>query len=229
MRVSIPILLVVMAMILFQLPAPAYSQRFLLGAKVAAQVTDTFASFPVPTTVNQDRVLFGPMAEVAVTHGFMLEVNALYKPKFNYTNVESHFLSSMTETETTTTNVSAHSWEIPFLLKYRLPKHDRIFVGGGFSARSVVGTTQTETTVNLYPLGLPPTTAATSTSDIQKRWTYGPVISGGIDLRAGMFHLQPELRYTRWNSAPFPYGMHLDSFQALIGVGVGKGRSVMSK
>jgi hypothetical protein len=225
MRVSIPILLVVMAMILFQLPAPAYSQRFLLGAKVAAQVTDTFASFPVPTTVNQDRVLFGPMAEVGVLHRFMVEINGLYKPKFNYTNVESHFLSSMTETETTTTNVSAHSWEIPFLLKYRLPKHDRIFVGGGFSARNVVGTTKTICTFSVLigPVIPPPTIEKISSDgDIVNHWTHGPVFAVVADIPAHKVHFQPELRYTRRNAAPFPYSMHSNSVQALIGVAVGK-------
>jgi hypothetical protein len=75
-------------------------------------MTDSF-TFPVPTTVNEDRVLFGPMAEVAVTHGFMLEVNALYKPKFNYRNFFTHV--NGTEVLDRTTDVSAHSWEIPLL------------------------------------------------------------------------------------------------------------------
>jgi hypothetical protein len=221
MRISIPVLLVWMAMILFQLPAPAYSQRFLLGAKVAAQMTDTFASFPVPTTVDQDRVLFGPIAEVGVTHRLMVEINALYKPKFNYTNVYTHVNATVQLDKTT--DVSAHSWEIPLLLKYRVPKHDRIFVGGGFSARNVVGTTQTLTTVDLYPLGLPPTTTSTRSSDgdIVNHWTYGPVIAAGVDLQVHKVHFQPELRYTRWNAAPFPYSMHLDSFQALVGIAIG--------
>ena len=221
MRISIPVPLIAMAVLLVQLPAPAYSQRFLVGAKVATQMTDTF-TFPVPSTVNEDRVLFGPMTEVAVTHGFMLEVNALYKPKFNYTNFFTHV--NGTELLDKTTDVSAHAWEIPLLLKYRLPKHDRIFVGGGFSARSVVGTTQTVTTVNLYPLGLPPITTSTRSSDgdILNHWTYGPVIAAGADLQVHKVHFQPELRYMRWNSAPFAYGMHLDSLQALIGVAIGK-------
>jgi hypothetical protein len=203
------------------LGAPAYSQRVLLGAKVAAQMADSF-TFPAPTTVNEDRVLFGPMAEVRVASSFMLELNALYKPKFNYTNLFTH-VSGSARTDITT-NVSAHSWEIPVLLKYRLPDN-HVFVGGGFSARNVVGTTQTISTLDLFfPEGLPPSTTETRSSDgdIVNHWAYGPVVAAGADFYAYKVHFQPELRYTRWNAAPFPYGMHLDSFQALIGIALGK-------
>jgi hypothetical protein len=55
MRISIPVLFVAMATLLLQLPAPAYSQRFLVGVNVAAQMTDSrdlpirFNNFKVKT------------------------------------------------------------------------------------------------------------------------------------------------------------------------------------
>jgi hypothetical protein len=52
-------------------------------------------------------------------------------------------------------------------------------------------------------------------------WTYGPV-EAGVDIRAGKFHFQPELRYTRWNDSPFSFVTKVDNFQALIGIAVGK-------
>ncbi len=204
------------------LPTPAHSQTVLVGAKVAARISSTFPS-TAPTTVNEDWGLFGPMAAVQVTPNFMLEVNALYKRKFNYTNVFTHV--NATVQLATTTNVSAHSWEIPLLLKYRFPEHNRIFVGGGFAARNIVGTTHMISTQELYPLHLPPTTISetrSSDGDIVHHWTYGPVLAVGADLHAYKLHFQPELRYTRWNAKPFPYPMDLNAFEALIGIAVGK-------
>jgi hypothetical protein len=207
--------------VLLLLPTLAFSQRVLLGVKVAGQITNTFTT-PAPDIVHEDKVLFGPMAEINVTHGFALELNALYKPKFNYTN--TFFLSGSSGITRLTTDVSAHSWEIPLLLKWHLPiEHNLVFLGAGLFTRGVAGTTHT---FGFQSTGLftPPTPVDTRTSDgdIVNHWTYGPVVAGGVDLRAGKFHFQPELRYTRWNNAPFPFGMRFDEIQALIGIAVGK-------
>jgi Outer membrane protein beta-barrel domain len=203
------------------LPTPAYSQTFLVGAKVAARPTNSFG-YPAPTNDNEDEVLFGLMAGVRVAPGFMVEVNGLYKRNAGYTNLYTHV--NATVLLNITTDVSAHSWEIPLLLKYRIPHHNRLFVGGGFAARNIVGTTQTVTSTDLYPLGLPPVITKTSSSngDILHHWTYGPVVALGADFQTHKVHFQPELRFTHWNTPTFPYDMKLGSVEALLGIAVGK-------
>src|SRR5436189_2379081 len=46
------------------LPKPAYSQRFTFGVKVAGQITNTFTYPFIPGNAHDDRVLFGPTAEI---------------------------------------------------------------------------------------------------------------------------------------------------------------------
>jgi hypothetical protein len=226
MRILIPVSLIAIAMLLVQLPAPAYSQRFLVGVKVARQMTNTFTNTftnPAPDIFSDNRWLFGLMAEGRVAHDFSLELDALYKPKVTYTT-SSEDISPSGFLFKQTTDVSVHSWEVPLLLKWHYPvERNRIFVGAGLSTRNVAGTTHVFGTRRLDYVS-PTTTFDTRTSDgdIVNHWTYGPVISGGVDFHAGKFHFQPELRYTLWNASPFVIDTRLYNFQGLMSVAFGK-------
>jgi hypothetical protein len=54
------------------------------------------------------------------------------------------------------------------------------------------------------------------------------VIATGIDIRAAIFHFQPEFRYMHWNDSPFASQFTADivqslhTVQILVGVAVGK-------
>ena len=63
-RRLIAAILAVALVILFRLPIPAYSQRFMFGIKIAGQITNTFTYPSLPAVTREDRLLFGPMAEV---------------------------------------------------------------------------------------------------------------------------------------------------------------------
>ena len=216
-----------MAMILFQLPSPAYSQRFLIGVKVAGQITNTFTYPALPETVHEDRVLFGLMGEAHLVRHLSLEANVLYKPKLDYT---SHYVSGYFPFPVlqTTDDLRAHSWQVPILLKlHPIAQHDKsLFIAGGVSSRNVAGIEHVFGTVTG---GIPPLAANGPAFDMRtadgvmvNHWTFGPVIAAGVDFRAGKFHFQPELRYTRWNASPFSYITKQDNVQALIGIVVGK-------
>ena len=203
--------------ILFHLPVPAYSQRFIFGAKIAGQITNTFTYPDLPPVVHEDRLLFGPMAEVRLTHGMSAELDALYKRKLDYS---STFGSYQPFSPTGTIDVTNHSWELPLILKWRLPVNRApIFIGAGFSARNVAGLTHTYgTQIDIISHQATSFDYSTSQSD----WTYGPVITAGFDLRAHIFHFQPELRYTRWNDSPFTFFTKPNSVEALVTIAVGK-------
>src|SRR6266436_6456323 len=80
----IPVTVAVGVVIFFRLPIPAYSQRFLFGVKLAGQITDIFTYPARPPVTDEDRVLFGPTAEVRLAPRISVELDALYKRKLDY-------------------------------------------------------------------------------------------------------------------------------------------------
>jgi hypothetical protein len=213
-----------LVIILFYLPMPAYSQRVMFGVKVAGQATRTFQSPSVPDVIHEDRIVFGPVAEVRLWRRVSLEVDGLYKKKLDYT--QNMIFPDPTQFRETfvTTDVTSRAWEIPVITKWRVFERSySVFVGGGFSSRKVTGSTHTYgTTVSL--LQFPPTIPTTfdTRTSLANPWTFGPVFTAGLDTRAGIFHFQPELRYTRWNDSPFFISTNLNAVQLSIGIAVGK-------
>jgi len=217
--------LVCVAIVIFlSTPARSSSQTLMLGGKVAGQTASSFTKEFSPDVIHEDRFLFGPMAEVRLSNRFSIEVDALYKRKLNYTNTSVTRLSGGAQLRTETHDVTARSWEIPVILKWHPSNHPiRPFVGGGFSSRNVSGTTHIFGTVT----GVPPITEptfdfTTDEGDLVHPWTYGITASAGATLRAGIFHFQPEVRYTRWLDSPFYFETRRDSIQILMGIALGK-------
>jgi hypothetical protein len=204
-------------------PAPGYSQRLLFGVKVTGQMTNTFTYPFLPQIVHEDRVLFGPMVEMRLSQRLSIEGDALYKR--NLATSTPFFASGPPVTSQGTDDLRAHSWEIPLLLKWRPAVHQNnsVFLSGGISTRLVAGIEDIHGTTSAFP-PYPSGPFETRTPDgvMVNHWTYGPVIAAGVDIRARMFHFQPELRYIRWNESPFSYVTKQDDFQTLIGIAVGK-------
>ena len=218
--------IIAVSIILFGVSMPAYSQRLILGGKIAGQITNTFTYPALPPIVHEDRVLFGPTAELFLARRLLLEVDTLYKRKVGYTT--DFFVGFPREPQAQRTlgtrDVTAHSWDIPIMLKWHWAayRNNRPFGTLGFSARNVAGITHDYGTVSGG--GFPSTSFDTRTSDgaIVNHWTYGPVIGAGVDIHARSFHFQPELRYTRWNDSPFVFFTKPDNVQVLIGIAVEK-------
>lgn len=209
--------------VVFLLPTLAYSQRLLVGFKVAGQISDTF-TYPSPEDFHEDRVLAGPFGEVRLGHGLSLEMDALYRRKWFVAPIACCVNPQDPFNQIVATGEDRfHSWELPLILKGRLPvPHAHLFGGVGFSTRNVAGTTHLSGTSSiLSPGGLQvtPFTQNTSVSD----WTWGPAVPVGADFRAGIVHFQPELRYMHWNDSPLGYLTKQDQVQALLGIAIGKG------
>jgi hypothetical protein len=208
--------------LLFGFPMSGYTQRFLFGAKVAGQITNTFTN-PVPADLDEDRVLAGPFGEVRLWHGLSLEMDALYKRKwiFNTIGCCVNPLNPFNQI-LATGEERLHSWELPLILKGRLPvPRAHLFGGVGFSARNVAGTTHLSGTSSIFTPGsiqTMPFNQTTAASD----WSWGPVVSAGADFRGGIVHFQPELRYLHWNDSPLGYLTKQDQVQALLGIAIGK-------
>ena len=219
------------AMVIFlSIPVRASSQTLILGGKGAGQTASSFTEGFSPDVIDEDRFVFGPMAEVRLTNPFSIEVDALYKRNLNYTNTFFGIVpgTGRTQSRTETHDVTARSWEIPVIMKWHPLNHSiRPFVGGGFSSRHVSGTTHIFGTVSSFA-GIPPSTfdSQTNEGDLVHPWTYGITADAGVNFRAGIFHFQPEVRYTLWQSSPFNFEMRHNSIQILMGVAVGKKAAV---
>jgi hypothetical protein len=195
----------------------------MLGGKVAGQITGTFTKEFHPSMIAEDRFVFGPMAEVRLPRRFSLEMDALHKRKLDYTTNSFNLLPGLVRLHSETRNLSASTWEIPVIMKWHLSNDpNRAFVGAGFSSQHISGTTHVYGTESGG--GFPTTSFdfRTNQGDLANPWTHGLEAAAGVDVRAGAFHFQPELRYTRWLSSAFIFGTKLDRLQILVGVALGK-------
>ena len=208
---------------LFGLPLSAYGQTFRFGGVVAGEVTDVLALPDSPYVDSSNRISFGPMAEVRLPLHLSVEVNALYRSSLNHTDGPYSF-GFNSGFQIYSTDVKAHSWEFPVLGEWRGPKRlGNFFVGGGVSFRTVAGTVRKYGSFRNY------FTNVTSTNDDQfslsrypDRRMYGRVIVAGIDIRTGVLHLRPQVRYTRWNTSSYPLWTSVSTIQVLTGITVGK-------
>lgn len=126
-----------------------------------------------PTTAlsRSTDYLIGPVAELRVPFGFALEVDGIYRSA-EY---------QVTDTNGATTTLDAHSWEIPYLAKFRFPiPLLKPFVSAGGAYRSFTDL---------------PKNIVTPTHNAF-------VLGGGLELRISRLRLSGELRWLRWNSPP---------------------------
>ena len=99
-------------------------------------------------------------------------------------------------TATTSVATTASAWEFPLLLKYRFPsKIVRPFVDAGVAWDTLHGLKQNVLSGN--PLTYNPA------SELHNTTTRGFVTGVGLDIKILLLHLQPEVRYTRWNAKHF--------------------------
>ena len=119
---------------------------------------------------NSGHFTIGPMAELRLPF-VGVEVNALYKP-LSYTATGS--ASSI--------NVSAGSWEFPFLGKVHLPSSVlKPYAEAGVSFRAFTG-------------GHP---------ELEAQSNKGFVMGTGLEIKIPFLRIGPELRYTHWGGGGF--------------------------
>ena len=153
-------------------------------------------TFRFDTTTN--RYIIGPSVELRLPAGFGIEFDVLYR-HFGYSSFSSPGGIGATITDART---SGSAWEFPLVGKYKFKGFPlvRPYVEAGISWDKLSGLTQAvQTTVASV-------TQSSSTSnprELNKDTTRGFVIGAGVDIKALVVHITPEIRYTRWGAKHF--------------------------
>jgi opacity protein-like surface antigen len=178
----------------------AYSQPFSFGVKGGMPLTDFIdvvraQNISASTTTN--RYIVGPTAELRLPFGLGVEVDALYRHfSYNSSSVVSTIAGNLTNIDTT-----SGSWEFPILAKYRFKgKIIHPYVSAGVAWDTLSGLTQTVTSVIA---NITKTTTTSSPAELANTTTRGFVLGGGVDVKALVIHIAPEVRYTRWGARQF--------------------------
>jgi opacity protein-like surface antigen len=173
--------------------ATAFSQPFHFGLKGGLPLTDfvdAASNQNFSSSAYTNRYIVGPTAELHLPFGLGVEFDILYR-HFGYSSIGLQTGSTLTPIAKDTTS---SAWEFPLLAKYRFPgKLFRPFVNAGVSWDKLSGLTQTVR--NAVSTGTIP--------ELHNDTSRGFVLGAGVDFKALVIHVAPELRYTHWGSAHF--------------------------
>jgi hypothetical protein len=196
------------------------------GALLGAPINDAGNRNSVFDIYTQGRWTGGPTVEFHLPLSFSIEFDALYRN--NRTNSSSLFnlggvppVPPLTDTVLQTSDV----WDLPLLLKYRIPTHGAVhpFVSIGYAwirnSTQVTSVFQCPTgqIADCVPPGYP-SSFATGGLYSFSRTNRGFAASAGFEFKAGPVAIAPQLRYQR-NTTGYP---HEDRFTALFGFTFGK-------
>jgi hypothetical protein len=180
------------------------AQSIAVGVIGGAHLTDDVSLFPAPAAngVSAEGAFklesrfydVGPIIEIGLTHGFAVEFDAMYhRQGFFYTLAHDSLYSINRERD--------NSWEFPLLLKYKV-RFSALnpFAEAGVAPRTISGRYATATQLVLNTPGpFPPFGPSVPLS-------YSPsagfVAGGGLQFNLGHLGLAPQVRYTRWATAP---------------------------
>jgi len=187
---------------------------FSIGVKGGAALTDAFENntFSYPNTVtgtaeihnyspSKDYVV-GAFVEFRLPFGLGIEADGLYRQlHFAMTSVPMIPAGSTLATFSAPYSETSHAWEIPILAKYRFKfPIARPYIDAGPSFR---------TTRNLLSGSLS---------------NHGFAAGAGVDIKALVLHISPEIRYTRWGADSIPAGTaappysNLNQVELLVGI-----------
>jgi len=158
------------------------------------------------------------MLELGLPLGLSVEADALYQRQ-GYRSGFSNFAVSSTD------RVRASAWEVPVLLKYKLPIPIlKPFVEAGVAPRLMSGASDRWET---WTTDILTGTVTHAQGQNSTNWpnSVGAVMGAGVQFGFGSLRLAPEFRYTRWNNTPNsangPYGYSFHSAQNQIDLLVG--------
>lgn len=166
--------------------ASIWAQPFSAGIKAGVPLSDFVSATQSGTfdyTSQTQRYIFGGTAELHFPLGFAVEFDVLYR-HLQY-SANGNIAGVLTTSKTTASN-----WEFPLLLKYRFPfPVVRPYVDGGVAWDALSGVSQSVLT-------------GSNPFAVKNNGATGFVLGAGIDIHAVFLHISPELRYTRWFTAP---------------------------
>jgi hypothetical protein len=184
-------------------------QSFSIGVKAGGRLTDDISSIGSATSESK-RYIVGPMLELGLPLGLSVEVDALYQRQ-GYLSSFSGIAGSSTD------RVRANAWEVPVLLKYKLPIPIlKPYVEAGVAPRLMNGASVDS---NGSYVDIPTGAVKYAHSHGIPNWpnSVGTVLGAGVQFGFRSLRLAPEIRYTRWNSTPInesgPYGYSFHSAQ----------------
>ena len=173
---------------LLALAGGALAQPFTAGVKVGVPLTDVLNAVgtgagSIAASTSTDRFLVGVTGELHLPFGLSVEADVLYR-RFSY------------EPLSTIQSSSSNAWEFPILAKYKFPsKIIRPYIDGGIAWNTLQGL------------------ASSISSGLKNGTTDGIVLGAGVEIKALIVRISPEIRYTHWSSEAFTAASLLQSNQ----------------
>lgn len=166
-----------------------FGQTISIGVIGGVRATDDLTGGGA-TSVSK-RYAVGPMLEVGLPFGLAVEADALYR--------RAGFQTSASNGDYNVFAVEhANLWEVPILLKYRIPiAAAKPFLEAGYVSRVIAGS-PTKNEVDHLPGGI-----VYTYSTYYSNWSNdnGFVVGGGVQFALGHLRLSPVIRYTRWSGS----------------------------
>ncbi len=170
-----------------------FGQTVSIGVVGGVRTTDDLTGGGA-TSVSK-RYVVGPSLEIGLPFRLAVEADALYRRAGFQTSVSSgsYYVHA---------DQHANLWEVPILLKYRIPlPAAKPFLEAGYAIRVVGGSISSSNVENLpYPCG---TGMGETCSTYYSNWStsHGLVVGGGVQFALGQLRLSPTVRYTHWTGS----------------------------
>lgn len=168
-------------------------------------------------TSTTQRYIVGVMGELRLPFGLGIEADALYR-RFHYTGAGNAV--DVIINQTTTSN----AWEFPIVAKYHFKGVPlaRPYIEGGVAWDTLQGLKQ-DITQTVLATKTTTTTTTSSPTQLHKSTTTGFVMGVGLDVKALLIHISPEIRYTRWGAQHFldpngGFGSNQNQAEFLVGI-----------
>jgi opacity protein-like surface antigen len=147
---------------------------------------------------NTNRYIIGPSVELRLPHGLGIELDVLYR-HFGYSSFSS---TSGITTTVTDARTSGSAWEFPLVGKYKFKGVPFVkpYVEAGVSWDKLSGLTQAVTST---VASITKTSSTSSPTELNKDTTRGFVMGVGVEIKALVLHISPEIRFTRWGAKHF--------------------------
>jgi hypothetical protein len=189
--------------------SPAIAQHFSVGMKTGVATLKTVSTSGIFVSQSHPLV-WGPAVEAALPYDLGIEVSALHRQiAYRWQEPQLFFAPPTYQQQET----SAHSWELPFVLKKYLhtASGSGPFAEVGYTHRHTSSTTNAHGLLEEFRNFPPPPFLVVvgtfyeniKTPELVRSSSDGLVIGGGLDIKIRFLRLQPEFRYTRLSNATF--------------------------
>jgi hypothetical protein len=201
-------------LLFFSLVVPAGSQAQMFSFGVTGGVP---AQTPIGRADGGLPFAVGPTVNVRIFSRLSLETGVMFQ-SMGRSEANGAFIGPSNSFTLSFTSQKAHAIEVPLLAKFYVLKGRQAwkpFVTAGPAVRrtSLDGTFFSST----YS-GSPLTGAGPSpVSSKQSQWNVDPEVGIGVDMKAGRFHMDPEVRYSYWGAGKDMYPVRKNQVQFLMG------------